>query len=113
MQKGTILKKVILICIALSIPLFLSVQVWVVLRYQELKEQVSKLEAEQEEWLEKNKNLLSEISAYRSPQRLEQEATAKLGLSSLKPEQIMKIELSGNEQKNNNAARAAGQEASE
>lgn len=100
MFKGTIMKKVILISIALSIPLFLSFQVWIVLRYQELKENVNKLEAEQEEWLEKNKNLLSEISSYRSPERLEQEATTKLGLSSLKPDQIMKIELSGSNANN-------------
>ena len=73
-------KKFFLIVIVLVIPFLLIIQVWQVNRYNQLKDEVRALEKKQEEWIEKNKQVLTEIAALRSPERLEKLAREDMGL---------------------------------
>lgn len=78
---------------ALAIPVVLCLQVRQVVRYDELNDNVKELEALQEEWLDKNKKVLANISLFRSPERIEILAVEELGLRAVNFEEIIRVEI--------------------
>jgi|GEM_PF-3292401 cell division protein FtsL len=62
-------------------------------RYAELRQEVLAMEAEQREWVERNKRLIADISALESPARLEGLADSELGLKRAGSEDILHVEI--------------------
>ena len=75
------MKRVLIVFLALTIPAMLCLRVWQVYRYQRLLSRMEELDREQRDWLERNKKLLAGISVLRSPSRIEELATERLGLT--------------------------------
>ena len=81
----------------LTIPFFLGVAVWQSFRYSELDKGVRHLEAAQEDWVGSNKKLIAGIAVLSSSSRIEQVAVHDLGLSKMKPEDILQVRIEGGE----------------
>jgi cell division protein FtsL len=88
-----LVKKVIVVLLALSIPVLLSLEVWQVFRFRRLKEEVFALEEKQKDWLEENKKILANISLFSSPERIERLAEEVLDLEPMEPERVLTIKL--------------------
>ena len=80
---------------ALTIPLFLGLDVWQSNRYAALKREISRLEEAQAEGVEGNKRLIAEIAALSSPERIEHIARNELGLRKIEPEKVLQIRIEG------------------
>ncbi|HUV09142.1 MAG TPA: septum formation initiator family protein [Spirochaetia bacterium] len=89
------MKRFLIFVFLLSIPILLSLEVWQVFRYRSLESEVSALEEQQKEWLEKNKKILANISLFRSPERIERVALEDLGLESIDYTRVIQVRLSG------------------
>jgi cell division protein FtsL len=74
-------------------------EVWGVFLNQKLSTDISELEMEQNEWLEKNKKLIAAIAVYSSPERVEKVAHEDLDLQKGDPDMMMELLLTGNEEK--------------
>ena len=79
----------------LTIPLFLGITAWQSIRYAELENDVRRLEAVQEDWIGSNKKLMASIAVLSSAARIEQVALHDLGLSKLRPEDILQVRIEG------------------
>jgi cell division protein FtsL len=90
-------KKLGMILAALSVPVLLGLNVAQAYRYTALKAELTALEAEQREWVENNKRLITAISALESPQRIEKVANETLGLKKAKTEDILRVEVGNGE----------------
>ena len=77
----------------LSIPFFLGVIAWQSIRYVELDKGTRRLEAIQENWVEGNKKLMAGIAVLSSSARIEQVAVHDLGLSKMRPEDVLQIKI--------------------
>ncbi len=86
-------KHLIWLVAALTIPVVLCLQVQQVVQYDELKDKVTDLETLQEEWLDKNKKVLANISLFRSPERIEKLAVEELGLRPVHFAEITRVEI--------------------
>ena len=86
---------VLLYFLALTIPLFLGVVAWQSFRYAELEKSVRRLEAVQEDWVEGNKKMIAGIAVLSSSGRIEQVAVHDLGLSKMRPENVLQIRIEG------------------
>jgi cell division protein FtsL len=64
---------------------------WQGFRYQELKRDVEELEAEQQEWLEKNKKAIAALAVLSSPERVKNLAENELGLRPIESSDILKV----------------------
>lgn len=89
------MKKIVVLLLALTVPVLLSLKVWQVRRYFALERENQALEEEQREWLERNKKLLAAIAVFRSPARIERLAREKLGLTREGKEPELRIEFLG------------------
>jgi hypothetical protein len=69
-------KKIVLILAGLTIPGMIFLNAWQGFRYHELRREVARLEAEQEDLLEKNRNTIARIASARSPAEVEKKAVA-------------------------------------
>jgi cell division protein FtsL len=83
----------IMILIIISIPVFIFINVYQVYAYQRLEKEISILEAEQKEWVEKNKRSVAGIAVLSSPGRIDRLAEKEFGLSKIKPGRILRIEI--------------------
>ena len=86
--------------VVITIPLFLGLIVWQSNRYQNLANEISRLEQTQVEWVESNKRLIAGIAEYTSPERIERIAVNELGLKKIRPEHLLQVrivEAKGNE----------------
>ena len=81
--------------IVLTIPLFLGVVAWQSVRYSKLDRDVRRLEAVQEDWVESNKKLIAGIAVLSSSQRIQSIAVRDLGLSKVRPEDVLQIRIEG------------------
>ena len=81
--------------IVLSIPFFLGVVAWQSTRYAALDKSVRRLEAAQEDWVENNKKLIAGIAILSSSKRIEQVAVHDLGLSKMRPEDVLQVRIEG------------------
>ena len=86
---------VLLYFIVLSIPFFLGLTVWQSIRYADLDRNVRRLEAVQEEWVENNMKLIAGIAVLSSSSRIEQIAIHDLGLSRIRPENVLQVRIAG------------------
>ena len=81
--------------LVLSIPFFLGLTAWQSVQYRELERDVRRLEAAQEDWLEKNNRIIASIAVLSSASRIEQVAIHDLGLSKLRPENVLQVKIDG------------------
>ena len=81
--------------IVLTIPLFMGLGVWQSHRYANLKQEINRLEEAQADWVESNKRLIAGIAVLSSPERIEHIAQNELGLSKIKPEDVLQIKIEG------------------
>ena len=79
-----------------AIPLLLIFEVYEAHKYTMLQEEVSELEKKQVELVEKNRQLISEISVLSSSERIEKIAETDLGMHRAKTEDIVRVELQRN-----------------
>ena len=86
---------VLLYFFVLSIPFFLGVTAWQSIRYTTLDKSVRNLEALQEDWIEGNKKLIAGIAVLSSSKRIEQVAVHDLGLSKVRPEDVLQVRIEG------------------
>ena len=77
----------------LTIPLFLGIVAWQSVRYTELDRNVRRLEAAQEDWVEKNRRLIAGIAVLSSSSRIVQVAVQDLGLQKMSPESVLQIRI--------------------
>jgi len=77
----------------ISIPLFLALIVWQSNRYQNLSNEIKRLEQTQVEWVESNKRLIADISEYSSPETIEQAARNQLHLKKIPPEYLLQVKI--------------------
>jgi cell division protein FtsL len=87
-------KRVILLLLC-TVPALVFLNVWEVFRFEELKSTVQSLEAEQKEWLEKNKRMITGIAVLNSPARIEMLAKEELELEKPDIGDIIRILLPG------------------
>ena len=79
----------------LTIPVFLGLIAWQSVQYKELERNVRRLEAVQEDLLEKNNRLIAGIAVLSTSSRIEQVAIHDLRLSKLRPENVLQIRIEG------------------
>ena len=78
-----------------TIPLFLGLVAWQSFRYAELERNVRRLEAAQEDWVEKNRRLIAGFAVLSSSLRIGQVAVQDLGLQKMRPENVLQIRIEG------------------
>ncbi|MDR2747183.1 MAG: septum formation initiator family protein [Treponema sp.] len=83
--------------VSLSIPALLSLVAWQSSRYLDLKREIAVIEKEQEEWVESNNRLIAAVAILSSSERIEHISRNQLGLSRMKPEDVLQIKISGEE----------------
>lgn len=91
MKKGW--ETIILILLAISIPGMLIIQGVQSSRYEKLENEIRKLEKEQAELIEKNNQLISEISILSSSERIEKIAVEELGMRKADSAEIIRVEV--------------------
>ena len=76
-----------------TIPIFLGVAAWQSVRYTELDSNIRRLEAVQEDWVENNKKMIAGVAVLSSSSRVEQVAVHDLGLSKIRPEDVLQVRI--------------------
>jgi hypothetical protein len=93
------MKKKIALILLCTVPALVFLNVWEVFRYEELKSTVRSLEAEQKEWLEKNKRMITGLAVLNSPARIDMLAKEELKLEKTGMGDIIRILLPGRNRK--------------
>ncbi|MGP1458008.1 MAG: cell division protein FtsL [Treponema sp.] len=83
------------ILLALLIPLLLAAYGIQTKRYADLYKEVTALERKQEELIEQNKRLVSDISLLSGSDRIEKIASEELGMHKAESGDIVRIEMNG------------------
>ncbi|MBQ3966830.1 MAG: cell division protein FtsL [Treponema sp.] len=86
----------LMILAAALIPLLLFLYVFQAHMYAKLKAEVRSLELKQVELIEKNKELISEISVLSSSDRIEHIAEKELDMHKADTNEIVRVEIKGN-----------------
>jgi cell division protein FtsL len=86
-------KRILCLLLLLSVPLLLGLNVLQASKYTRLQQELSEKEAAQVEWVNKNKELITELSGLEAPARIETYAREKLGLRRAKPNEVLRVEL--------------------
>ncbi len=79
--------------IAICIPALLLVNVYQANRFKNLKHELNSLEDRQVELVEKNRELISDISVLSSSDRIEKLAENELGMHKANKEDIVRVEI--------------------
>jgi cell division protein FtsL len=85
--------RTLLYILTLTIPLFLGGLAWQAIRYNRMEQEIVRLEAAQEEWVDSNKRLIAGIAVLSSAERIERIAQEELGLVKKQPEEILQIRI--------------------
>ena len=85
---------VLLFFFVLSVPAFLGINAWQSNKCGELKREITRLEREQVELLEKNKSVVADITELLTTAKLEDDAKRQ-GLRKKSPEEILLIKITG------------------
>lgn len=93
--KQELLSKILTCVLAISIPLLLLVLGIQAKSYAELSKEVSDLEKKQEQLVEENKKLISDISLLSSTDRIEKIATEELGMHKAETSDIVRVQMAG------------------
>ncbi len=91
----SVLYKIGVCVLAVSVPLLLLAYAAQTRRYAELSREISDLEAKQERLIEQNKKLVSDISLLSSTDRIEKIASEELGMHKAETEDIVRVEMNG------------------
>ncbi|MDR0410078.1 MAG: cell division protein FtsL [Spirochaetaceae bacterium] len=83
--------KFFLYLMALSIPLSFGAAVWQTARYAALKREMSILVERQEEWIDNNKRLITDIAVLSSSARIESYAKSDARLEKKDPEEVLQV----------------------
>jgi len=89
------MKRKIALLLLCTVPALVFLNVWEVFRFEELKSTVQSLEAEQKEWLEKNKRMITGIAVLNSPARIDKLARDELKLEKTGVGNTIRILLPG------------------
>lgn len=81
--------------LALSIPGMLWFYTYKSHEYARLRDEINKLEKKEENLIEENKRLVSDISVLSSAGRIEKIATEELGMHKAETEDIVRVEITG------------------
>ena len=92
------MKRWYLLLLIVLIPVVAFANVWQVFRYKQLENSIKQLEAEQNDYIEKNKRLITGIAVLQSPGRLIKIAKEELDLKKLGPGKIIRIFISNKEE---------------
>jgi hypothetical protein len=87
-------QKILLYAMALSLPLTLGAAVWQSARYSALKNEVRALAERQEEWIDNNKRVISDIAVLSSSARIEEFARSNPALEKKPPEDVLQVIIS-------------------
>ena len=85
--------------LALSIPVLLIIDGMHARKYTDLERQVEELEKKQQQLIEENKKLITDISLLSSSERIEGLARGELGMREAESEEIVRVEMSTNSAK--------------
>jgi cell division protein FtsL len=77
----------------LTLPLALGAAAWQSTRFASLQKDVNKLDEQQEEWVESNKRIITDIAVLSSSARIEEVAKTNLGLDKKRPEDVLQIRI--------------------
>ena len=89
------MRQSLVILLALFIPLLLAAYGVQTKRYADLYNEVMALERKQEELIEQNKRLVSDISLLSGSDRIEKIASEELGMHKAESGDIVRIEMNG------------------
>lgn len=84
-------RKILLFC-ALTLPVFILINIVQSYNFEQHRREVSALEKEQKVWMEKNKRMLAGIAILSSPARLEKLAR-EMGLRPPAQDKVIKVQL--------------------
>ena len=87
--------KILCVLLALSIPFLLMMYALQAKKYSDLSKEISALEKKQEELIEENKKLVSDISLLSSNDRIEKIAVEELGMHKAESDDIVRVEMMG------------------
>lgn len=93
--KKELLSKILTCVLAILIPLLLLILGIQAKNYAELSKEVSDLEKKQEQLVEENKKLISDISLLSSTDRIEKIATEELGMHKAESSDIVRVQMAG------------------
>lgn len=85
------MKRWVVVFMVLSVPLFISMNVWQSLRYDQMQNDLVVLEEQQRERLEEHRKLMVGAALLDSPERIDRLAEEYLGLQKAQPEDIVQI----------------------
>ncbi len=88
------MKKGMILLLTLLVPCFLLLEIWGVFRYDKLKSEVTRLEQEQGDWIERNKKSILGIAYYSSPERIDKIAKNDEELGTPGVSEFVKIDFS-------------------
>ncbi|MCR5623137.1 MAG: cell division protein FtsL [Treponema sp.] len=92
--------RTLLVCIfALCIPALLIIDGVHARKYTDLERQVEELEKKQQQLIEENKKLITDISLLSSSERIENLAKDELGMREAESEEIVRVEMSSSSAK--------------
>jgi hypothetical protein len=86
---------VLIFIMVFTIPLFLGINTWQSNKCGDLRRELSRLEREQVEMMEKNREAAARITEMLAAGKLEQDAREKMGLKKMRPEDIFLIRITG------------------
>lgn len=89
----------LLIFMALSLPLFVFLNVAQSYDYEKRLREVKAMEAQQKEWVEKNKQVIAGITVLSSPDRISRLAEEDLDLELLNSDKVIKVNIQTPEEK--------------
>jgi cell division protein FtsL len=95
-KKHRHVSEMIIVClVAAAIPALLLIDGIQARRYENLSDEVSKLEKKQESLIEENKKLVTDISLLSSTDRVEKIAENDLGMHKAETDDIVRVEMKG------------------
>jgi cell division protein FtsL len=95
-KKNKHVNELIIVCLAaVAVPALLILDGIQTRRYENLSDEVSGLEKKQEELVEENKKLVTDISLLSSTDRIEKTAENDLGMHKAETDDIVRIEMKG------------------
>jgi cell division protein FtsL len=81
----------------LSVPLALGAAAWQSARFASLQKNVDMLNEKQEELVDSNKRIITDIAVLSSSARIEKFAKTNLGLDKKRPEEVLQVRIKDDE----------------
>jgi cell division protein FtsL len=94
-KKNGFIKSLVICLIAAAIPALLILDGIQSRKYEDLSDEVSKLEKKQDDLVEENKKLVTDISLLSATSRVETMAQNELGMHKAETDDIVRVEMKG------------------